>query len=445
MSGRTGGRARRRRGAGTEGRRVGQAVGRTAGRVALGLLLIIQVSQLQAQTVAITGGTIYPVSGPRIENGTLLLSDGRIAAVGDATLEIPAGARRVEARGKWITPGLIHGGSTIGLKLFDLGAQLETQEDTVSGDVKPGFNVAEGLDPANIAIPVARLEGITSSISKPAVGLIPGQAVLIDLAGNRIEEMIARSPVAMMMYLGQQSKEAGEGRRARALQRLRRIFRDALEYDRRREDFRNARMQPLSASAEDLEALLPVLRGRLPVFAIANRRSDIENALRVADEFDLKLVIWGGAEGWQLAPELARSRVPVVLEPLTDVPRFEALNARLDNATLLWKAGVKVAVAQQDAAHFRNLRQAAGNEVRNGMAWDEALRSVTLSTAEAAGVADRYGSLDVGKVANVVVWSGDPLEFSSRAEHLFIRGREIPLVSRQTELLERYRTLPPKY
>jgi imidazolonepropionase-like amidohydrolase len=135
----------------------------------------------------------------------------------------------------------------------------------------------------------------------------------------------------------------------------------------------------------------------------------------------------------------------VVLEPLTDVPRFDALNARLDNATLLWKAGVKVAVAQQDAAHFRNLRQAAGNEVRNGMAWDEALRSVTLSTAEAAGVADRYGSLDVGKVANVVVWSGDPLEFSSRAEHLFIRGREIPLVSRQTELLERYRTLPPKY
>jgi imidazolonepropionase-like amidohydrolase len=106
---------------------------------------------------------------------------------------------------------------------------------------------------------------------------------------------------------------------------------------------------------------------------------------------------------------------------------------------------VKVAVAQQDAAQFRDLRQAAGNEVRNGMAWDAALRSVTLSTAEAAGVADRYGSLEVGKVANVVVWSGDPLEFSSKVEHLFIRGKEIPLVSRQTELLDRYRTLPPKY
>ena len=188
-----------------------------------------------------------------------------------------------------------------------------------------------------------------------------------------------------------------------------------------------------------------MLKGKLPLFVIANRRSDIETALRIGQEFNLRMVIWGGAEGWQVAPELARANVPVLLEPLTDVPRFDALNARLDNATLLWKAGVKIGVAQQDAAQFRDLRQAAGNEVRNGMSWDDALRSITLSTAEVAGVADRYGSLDVGKVANVVVWTGDPLEFSSRVEHLFIRGKEIPLVSRQTELLDRYRTLPPKY
>jgi imidazolonepropionase-like amidohydrolase len=248
-----------------------------------------------------------------------------------------------------------------------------------------------------------------------------------------------------MVDLGQGGKPAGGGSRGRTLQRFRRIMRDALEYDRRRDDFRRNQMQPLAASADDLEALLPVLRGRLPLFVIANRRSDLENALKVAREFDLKIVIWGGAEGWQVAPELARAKVPVLLEPLTNVPRFEALNARLDNATLLWKAGVKVGVAQQDAALFRDLRQAAGNEVRNGMSWDAALRSVTLSTAEAAGVADRYGSLETGKVANVVVWSGDPLEFSSKVNHLYIRGREIPLVSRQTELLDRYRTLPPRY
>jgi imidazolonepropionase-like amidohydrolase len=397
-----------------------------------------------AQTIAITGGTIYPVSGPKIENGTVLLRDGKIAAVG-ASLEIPSGATRVDAKGGWITPGLIHGGSTLGLKLFDIGVQIETQEDTVSGEVKPSFNVAEGLDPASMAIPVARLEGVTSSISKPALGLIPGQAVLIDLAGDRIEDMVAQSPVAMMADLGQGGKQSGGGSRARATQRLRRVLRDALEYDKRRDDFRKAQMQPLAAPAEELEALLPVLKGKLPLFVLANRRSDIQTALRIGQEFNLKLVIWGGAEGWQVAPELARAKVPVLLEPLTDVPRFDALNARLDNATLLWKAGVKVGVAQQDAALFRDLRQAAGNEVRNGMSWDDALRSITLSTAEAAGVADRYGSLEAGKVANVVVWTGDPLEFSSRVDHLFIRGREIPLVSRQTELLDRYRTLPPRY
>jgi imidazolonepropionase-like amidohydrolase len=429
------------------GRLGGRAVGRS-----LSTLMGVLASSLAtgvwrvaaAQTIAVTGGTIYPVSGPKIENGTLLLRDGKIAAVG-ASVEVPSGATRIDAKGGWVTPGLIHGGSTLGLKLFDIGVQIETQEDTASGDMKPSFNVAEGLDPASMAIPVARLEGVTSSISKPALGLIPGQAVLIDLAGDRIEDMVAQSPVAMMADLGQGGKEAGGGSRARATQRLRRVLRDALEYEKRRDDFRKAQMQPLAASAEDLEALLPVLKGKLPLFVIANRRSDIETALRIAQEFNLRMVIWGGAEGWRVAPELARAKVPVLLEPLTDVPRFDALNARLDNATLLWKAGVKVGVAQQDAALFRDLRQAAGNEVRNGMSWDDALRSITLSTAEAAGVGDRYGSLEVGKVANVVVWTGDPLEFSSRVDHLFIRGREIPLVSRQTELLDRYRSLPPKY
>ena len=146
-----------------------------------------------------------------------------------------------------------------------------------------------------------------------------------------------------------------------------------------------------------------------------------------------------------MGPALAEAKVPVILEPFTDLPTFDALNARLDNATLLREAGVNVVAAQTDAAHYRDLRQAAGNEVRNGMTWDDALRTVTLAAAEAAQVGDRYGSLEPGKVANVVVWSGDPFELSSRAEHVFIRGRPIPLESRQTELLKRYRKLPPAY
>ena len=145
----------------------------------------------------------------------------------------------------------------------------------------------------------------------------------------------------------------------------------------------------------------------------------------MAREFKLRLVIWGGAEAWQIAGDLAAARVPVVVEPLTDVPTFDALRPRLDNAALLRAAGVTTVLAQHDMAHFRDLRQAAGNAVRNGLSWDDALRAVTLTPAEVFGVQERYGSLEPGKVANVVVWSGDPFEFSSVAEHVSFGG-EMP-------------------
>lgn len=413
-------------------------------RAAAALLAVTLTTAAHAQTIAITGGTVYPVSGPRIPGGTVVLRDGKIVAVG-ANVTIPDGAARVDAAGRWVTPGLIHLRTTLGLKLFDNGAQIDTEEDTVTGQVKAAFNVVDGLDPASMTIPVARMEGVTSAVATPAGGLIPGQAALIDLAGDQVDEMLVKAPAAMIADLSQGGKEAGGGSRAGAVLRLRRVLRDAREYAERKEDFRKARIQPLAATAEDLEALQPVLRGELPMFVIANRRSDIESALRVAREFQLRIGIYGGAEAWRTASALAAAGVAVILEPLTDVPSFDALGARLDNATLLREAGVSVVAAQSDAAHFRDLRQAAGNEVRNGMPWDDALRTVTLAPAEAALVADRYGSLDAGKVANVVVWSGDPLELSSRVEHLFIRGKAVPLVSRQTELLERYRRLPPAY
>jgi imidazolonepropionase-like amidohydrolase len=406
------------------------------------LLALLAAGRAEGQVVAITNGTVYPVSSPKLERATVLLRDGRIEAVGQNVV-IPPGATVVDAAGKWVTPGLIHAGSNLGLKLTDIGAQEETQEDVVLGEVKASFNVAEAIDPANMTIAVARAEGITTALTAPSEGLIPGQAVVIDLAGERLEDMLVRSPAAMIVDLGQGGKASGGGSRAGALFRLRLILRDAKEYALRKEDFRRAQIQPLSAPAPELEALQPVLAAELPVLVIANRRSDIASALRIAKEFGLRIVIWGGAEAWQAAPELAAAKVPVVLEPLTDVPRFDALNARLDNATLLRQAGVTVIAAQRDAAFFRDLRTAAGNEVRNGMSWDDALRSVTLAPATALGLDGRTGSLETGKTANLVVWSGDPLEFSSRAEHVFIRGKEVPLTNRQTELLQRYRHLPP--
>jgi imidazolonepropionase-like amidohydrolase len=397
-----------------------------------------------SQTVAITGGTIYPVSGPKIECGTVLLRDGVIVAVG-ADVQVPSGATRVDATGRWITPGLIASATTLGIKLLESSGELETQEDTVAGDVNAAVNVADAIDPASVTIPVARLQGITTAIATPSGGLVAGQAALFDLAGERVPDLLVRSPAAMVADLSQYSKEAGGGSRAGTLQRLRQLFRDAREYKRRKADFEHARMQLLSAPAADLEALQPVLDGQLPLFVTANRRSDIENALRIGQEFGVHLVIRGGVEGWQMAAELAQARIPVVVEPLTDIPSFDAPGARLDNAALLNGAGVTVLIAQTDGAQFRDLRQAAGNAVRTGLPWDAALRAVTLGPAQAFGAGEKYGSIKAGKVADLVVWSGDPFEFSSWAEHVFIRGRDLPLVSRQTELLRRYRKLPPAY
>ena len=402
------------------------------------------IAFLLVQTIAITGGTVYPVSGPKIDNATVLIQGGRITGVG-ANVAIPAGAIRVDATGKWVTPGLIDGAGQMGLR--EISAVQNTNESTLRGnEVAAAFNVAEGLNPASTLIPVTRIEGVTTTLAAPNGDLIWGQAVLIDLDGATIEAMmVGKSPVAMVADLSEGSKGAGGSSRAGAAQRLRRVFNDALEYSRRRTDYSRAQIQQLAAPAADLDALLPVLRGQLPLLVVANRRSDIETALRIAREYQLRLILAGAAEGWEIADKIAAAGVPVLFEPIDNIPSYDALDIRYEDAALLAKGGVKVSLMETQTENSRNLRQQAGNAVAYGMTWEQALRAVTLAPAEAFGVANQYGSLEVGKVANVVVWTGDPFEFSTGVEHVFIRGKEIPLRSRQTELFERYRSLPPKY
>jgi imidazolonepropionase-like amidohydrolase len=401
------------------------------------------IAFLLAQTIAITGGTVYPVSGPKIENATVLIRDGRIAAVG-ANVAVPAGATRIDAAGKWITPGLIDGAGQMGLR--EISAVQNTNESQLRGnETAAAFSVLEGINPASTLIPVNRIEGVTTTLAVPNGSLIWGQAALIDLDGATIEAMRVKSPVAMVADLSEGSKEAGGGSRAGAAQRLRRVFDDALEYGRRGPNYQRAQNEALAARSADLQALLPVLRGQLPLIAIANRRSDIETALRIGREYKVRLILAGAAEAWMIPGQIAAAGVPVLVEPMQNLPSYDALGIRYENAPLLAKGGVKIALMETATENTRNLRQQAGNAVANGMTWDQALRAVTLTPAEIFGVADRYGSLEAGKVANVVVWSGDPFEFSTGVEHVYIRGREIPLRSRQTELLERYKTLPPKY
>ncbi len=392
-----------------------------------------------AQTIAITGGTVYPVSGPRIERGTVLIRDGRIVAVG-ANLAVPDGATRVDATGKWVTPGLIHAGSDAGLGVASLFGESEAG---VQGEVNPAFSPAEGYDAGAITIPLTRTGGVTTGLSGPRGSYLPGRAMAVDYTGTRLEDALITSTVAVLLNLNDGSKGAGGGSRAGTMARTRQLFREALEYQRRKAEFQKGAMQDLSAPAAQLEALLPVLSGAMPMVITANRRMDIENALRLTAEFKLKLILNGAVEGWMVAEAIAAAGVPVIMAPNTDIPSFDGLGARLDNGTLLRQAGVRVIIAQGDPGGERNLRFGAGNAVRNGMSWDDALQAITLAPAQAFGLSD-YGSLDPGKVANVVIWSGDPLDFVGAAERVYIRGQEVSLRTRETDLLERYRSLPPK-
>lgn len=401
------------------------------------------IALLLAQTIALTGGTVYPVSGPRIARATVLLRDGVIVAVG-TDVAVPPGAVQVDATGKWVTPGLFNAGTQLGLT--EISAVQATNEGRLSdNEVSASFNVAAGINPASQLIPVQRIAGITTALTAPEGGLISGQAVVIDLAGQTTAEMLANPQAAMLVNLA--ATDAAGGSRAGVAARLRRILDDARQLPRRRPDVDRGLTRPLAAPLADLEALQPVLAGSLPLLVRCDRRSDIVAALALAAEYKLRLIIAGGAEAWMVADRLAAAQVPVVLAPLTNIPSYDGLGARYDNAARLVRAGVRVAfyTAEFATLNARVVKQEAGNAVSYGLPWDAALRAVTLTPAEIYGLAAKYGSLEPGKVANVVVWSGDPFEFSTAVEHVFIRGQEIPLVSRQTELLNRYRTLPPKY
>jgi imidazolonepropionase-like amidohydrolase len=277
----------------------------------------------------------------------------------------------------------------------------------------------------------------------PGGQFFPGQIPAVNYAGERLDEMIVSRNAAMVLDLTDNSKPAGGGSRAGTMARIRRLFDDALEYSRRKPEFLKGTIQPLSAPARELEALLPVLRGELPLAVVANRRIDMENALRLKQEYRLRVILYSAVEGWQMAREIAAAGVPVVIEPNRDIPSFDGLGARLDNGTLLRQAGVEVVIAQGDAGGERNLRYAAGNAVRNGMTWDDALKAITQAPAAAFGLTG-YGTLEPGKTANLVVWSGDPFDFSSVAEKVYIKGRETPLRTREHELRDKYRRLPPE-
>jgi imidazolonepropionase-like amidohydrolase len=404
-----------------------------------------------AQTVAITGGTVYPVSGPKIENGTVLIRDGKIAAVG-ANVAVPADAQRIDATGKWVTPGLIDAVTQLGV--VEVGAVGETRDFSSSGGgdgIAAAFTVWTGLNPASVLLAPARNDGITTVGVFPAGGLVAGQAAVIDLAPGPAAEMVRRAPVGMVAGMTPGGGQGGPESRGELLLRLRELLADTRAYAANKAAYDRNQSRELAASRADLEAMIPVVEGRLPLLVQADRASDILAALRLADDFDLKLVITGGTEAWQVADRLAAANVPVITGAMNNIPySFAMLGARQENVALLRRAGVRVALmgnggGDEEAFNVRNVRYEAGNAVAYGASWDDALRAVTLAPAELFGVADRVGTLAVGRDANVVVWSGDPFEFATTADVVLIGGRDVRSTSRQQLLMERYKTLPPNY
>jgi imidazolonepropionase-like amidohydrolase len=402
-----------------------------------------------AAVVALTGATVHTM-GPAgtIAGATVLIENGRIRAVGK-DLAVPAGARRIDAGGKVITPGLFDSFTTLGL--VEVNAVVETRDAAAQDDrLSAAIDVADALNPRSMLIPINRVEGITRAVSAPEVGKSPlaGMAAVIQLGGG--PELVVRRQAALFVYLGAIGKDLAGKSRADAMLRLREALEDALDFAAHRPAWEKAGRRSYALSRLDLQALTPVVRGERPLVAAVNRASDIQAVLRLARDYRLRLILLGAEEGWLVAGEIAAAHVPVLLNPLADLPQtFEQLGATLENAARLHRAGVTLAFVTGDAHNSRNLKQGAGNAVTYGLPWEAALAAMTVNPARIWGIADRYGTLAPGMDADLVVWDGDPLEVTTFADRVFIRGVEMPRDTRQTRLRDRYLNrsgeLPPAY
>ena len=404
--------------------------------------LIMLPSAASAQPIAIVGGTVHPVSGPPIDDGVVLLNDGTIDAVGTrGEVSIPSQARRVDATGMVVTPGFIDASTATGL--IEVSNVSDTRDNTLSGDpIRAAFRVTDGINPNSTVIPITRLGGVTTVASTPSGGVLAGQSAVLDLVDGSLDAMLVRDGAGLYAAFSPDGADEAGGSRGGVSLRLREALDDARFYRAQRDAYQRGAARPVSVSRLDLAALLPVLDGERPLIARAARASDISAVLRIAAAYGLDVVIEGGHEAWMRRDVLADAAVPVIVKPLTNLPtEFDRLGSRFDNAARLHEAGVPIILSTMDTHNARNLRFEAGNAVRFGLPHEAALAAVTQHPAQVLGIAATHGTLEAGKTANVVVWTGDPFEFSSVPQHVFIRGREIGTDSRQKRLLDRYRTL----
>jgi imidazolonepropionase-like amidohydrolase len=404
------------------------------GAAAALLAASLAASHAGAECVALTGGRLV-LAGASPAPGTLVIEEDRVAAAGAGAV-VPRGCRQVAVDGRVVTAGLIDLSASLGLTEIEL--EPATRDDDAGGTdpVRAAFRAADGYNPRSVLIPVARAGGVTSALVAPAGGLVSGQAAWVDLAGATQAEAVRKAPAAVAVGL--------EGPTGAALRRLRELLEDARLFVTRREAWERNASRAFPWNRSDLEALRPVIDGGIPLLVGADRASDIEALLRLAAEQAVRVVVRGGAEAHLVAAPLAAARVPVIVHPFVYGPgSYDQILARPDNAARLRAAGVTVAISTFSGYGVRKLRQLAGNAVREGLAWAEAFDAITVAPARILGM-ERYGALAPGAVANVVVWSGDPLEIDTSVEQIWIHGRPASLRSRQTDLFERYREHPAR-
>jgi imidazolonepropionase-like amidohydrolase len=407
-------------------------------------------------TYVIQDARIVPVAGAVIPRGSVVITDGRISAVG-ATVSVPAGAQVIDGNGLSVYPGMMDAGTTMGLNEISQGANA-TMDATETGSWNPNAMALWGFNPHSAHIGVTRVVGITHVVSRPTGSVLAGTAALMNMAGATAPAMAVLPRAAVVIELPRQGGGGfgggggggfgggGGGGGAAAARRiaaqrdsLETMLQDARAYGKAQDAYAADRTLPRPAQDVVLASLLPLVRGQVPAILPADRATDIREAVTFAREMNLRPIILGGRDAWQVTDLLKEHDVPVLLTGIMALPSREDDPYDVNFATpgKLAAAGVRFAITSGNGgSEVRNLPYVAGMAASFGLAPEAALRAVTLSPAEIFGVGDRFGSIEVGKVANLVVTTGDVLEARTDTRYLFIDGRPVPLSTKHTELYD---------
>jgi imidazolonepropionase-like amidohydrolase len=425
------------------------------------LSLHVSAQSQPPSVVALTHAKIFTLAGPAIENGTLVIRDGKIAAVG-ANVEVPAGAQVIDAKGLQIYPGLFDPITQMGMS--EISAVNATVDTTETGAYNPDVVAATAVFPSSEHIPVTRASGITEVLAVPdsggfdtrgSSGVIGGQASAINLAGWTINEMLIKRSVAMVISWPDIETRSFDFTTfsiknkpfTEAKQDYEKQVNELADYLDRARHYAQAMGHGGPADYQrdlKLEAMAPVIRGQLPVLVFADRARDIRNAIEFCDKQKLKMILAGGAEAYKVKDLLRSKGIPVILRPTLTltIDEDDAYDRLLSQPAELAAAGVKFALGSFDNSFARRLGQQAANAVAYGLPYDEALKAVTIYPAEIFGVADQVGTLETGKLANIIVTNGDPLEITTDVKFLFIKGQQTSMDNRHQRLYEKYLNRP---